>query len=145
MPYILRVDLLTQLTESQLVQLTDDEKQGVANDGFIDRAIVDAEAEIDGYLATKYAIPVKTAQNTTPQVVKKLATDIAVKNLFGRRQRIPESVQATYDKDVEFLKGIASGVTTLGTDPSPIEGGKGSSGEAIGPERLFSRDTLSGF
>ena len=46
----------------------------------IDAAIADADAEIDGYLAKRYAVPLAPA----PRVINKFSKDIAVYNLFSR-------------------------------------------------------------
>ena len=44
----------------------------------IEGAIADADAEIDGYLAKRYAVPLSPA----PKVINKFSKDIAVYNLF---------------------------------------------------------------
>lgn len=144
--YITRVDLLTQLTELQLVQLTDDEKNGVANDGRVDKAITDAEAECNGYFATKYKVPIEdTVGSPLPQLVKKLATDVAVWNLWRRRQRVPDDVSKAYDVARETLQQIAKGLVTLGVDIPPADSHQASAGETFGPERVFDRDGLKSF
>lgn len=141
MSYISRADLLDKLSEQQLVQLTDDAKTGVADEARLTAAIVEAEAEINGYVAVKYAVPVSPA----PELLKKFAKAIAVKNLWGRRQRIPENVRAEYDDALAQLKDIAKGLLSLGVDPAPAQSSKGSAGETMGDDRLYSRDKLGGF
>lgn len=44
----------------------------------IEAAIADADAEIDGYLAKRYTVPISPA----PRVLNKFSKDIAVYNLF---------------------------------------------------------------
>lgn len=141
MAYLVRADLLDRLSEQQLVQLTDDAKSGVADETRITAAMAQAEAEIDGYVAVKYAVPVVPA----PQLLKVFAVAIAAKNLYGRRQRVPDNVRAEYDDAIAKLKDIAKGVMTLGAEPAPAESAKSSAGEVFGDERIFSRDKLSGF
>ena len=46
----------------------------------IEAAIADADAEIDGYLAKRYTVPISPA----PRVLNKFSKDIAVYNLFSR-------------------------------------------------------------
>ena len=46
----------------------------------IDAAIADADGEIDGYLAKRYAVPLAPV----PKVINKFSKDIAVYNLFSR-------------------------------------------------------------
>jgi len=139
--YITRTDLLDALSEQQLVQLTDDDKLGIADETKISKAITDADAEINGYIATRYAVPITPATD----LVKKFSKTIAVKNLWARRQRVPETVRQDYDDVVAQLRDIAKGVITLGVDPAPAESAKSSAGEVSGPERVFDRDKLGGF
>ena len=60
----------------------------------IDAAIADADAEIDGYLAKRYAVPLAPA----PRVINKFSKDIAVYNLFSRIGIDEGTDQKTYDQ-----------------------------------------------
>ncbi len=142
MAYIVRDDLKGQISEEQLTQLTDDDKAGTPDENKINRAIAEAEAEVNGYVATKYAVPVAAP---TPVLLKSLSIDIAIYRLWRRRQRVPDENRKAYEDAVAKLKDIAKGVLTLGIDPAPAESTKGSSGEVFGPERVFDRDKLGGF
>lgn len=142
MSYIVQADLLAQLSQAQLTQLTDDIGNGVIDDTRVDQAIADAEAEIDGYVATRYAVPVAAP---VPALLKKLAIDITVYNLWRRKQKIPDLVRTAYEDAVKKLEAIAKGVVTLGVDPAPAESSKGTAGETFGSERIFDRDKLGSF
>lgn len=140
--YIVQADLLSQISEHQLVQLTDDEKTGLVVDARVDEAIGSAEAEVNGYVATRYAVPVAAP---APDLIKKLSITITVYLLYRRRQRVPDDVRTAYEDAIAMLKDIARGVITLGIDPPPAESTKASAGEVSGPERIFSRDKLGSF
>ena len=142
MSYIVQADLLAQVSEAQLVQLTDDETIGVVNTTRVSQAIADADAEIDGYVATRYAVPVAAP---VPALLKKLSIDITIYNLWRRRQKIPELVRTAYEDAIKKLEQIAKGTITLGVDPAPAESSKSSAGETFGPERVFDRDKMGGF
>ena len=142
MAYIVQSDLLAQVSNAQLIQLTDDAKTGSVDADKVTKAISDAEAEIDGYVATKHSVPIASP---IPALVKKLAIDIAVYNLYRRRQRAPEDVRTAYEDAVKKLEGIAKGLITLGVDPPPAESSKATAGEIIGPARVFDRDKLGSF
>lgn len=142
MSYILQADLLGQLTEDQLIQLTDDGNVGEVHAETVTQAIADAEAEINGYVATRYAVPVAAP---VPALLKKLAIDITVYNLWRRRQKVPELVRTVYEDALKRLDGIAKGTVTLGVDPAPAESTKGAAGETFGPDRVFDRDKLGNF
>lgn len=142
MSYIVQNDLLSQVSNAQLIQLTDDAKTGSVDATKVTQAITEAEAEVNGYVATRYAVPVAAP---VPDLVKKLSVDIAIYNLYRRRQRIPENVTKSYDDAVAKLKDIAKGLITLGIDPPPAESSKATKGEVFGPERVFDRDKLKSF
>ncbi|TAN59654.1 DUF1320 domain-containing protein, partial [bacterium] len=65
--YITKADILEQVPEVFLVQLTDDNGAEVVNDARVAGAIADAEGEVDGYLSAKYALPLVTV----PVAIKK--------------------------------------------------------------------------
>jgi len=141
MSYILQADLLAQLSEPQLVQLTDDEQIGIVNTTRVGQGIADADAEIDGYVATRYAVPV----SPVPALIKKLSIDITLYNLWRRRQKVPDLVRTAYEDAVKKLEQIAKGTITLGVDPAPANSAQASSGEVFGPERVFDRDKMGSF
>ena len=58
----------------------------------IDEAIADADGEIDGYLAKRYAVPISPA----PKIINKCSKDIAVYNLFSRIGIDESTDQKTY-------------------------------------------------
>ena len=75
----------------------------------IDAAIADADAEIDGYLAKRYAVPLAPA----PRVINKFSKDIAVYNLFSRIGIDEGTDQKTYlnryNAAIKFLTLVAEG------------------------------------
>src|SRR5262245_61353943 len=139
MSYITISDIEGQLSTAQLVQLTDDAKSGEVDTDKITKAIDDADAEVNGYVGRRYTVPV---QPPVPDLLQKLSTDIAVWNLYRRRQRAPENVRQAYEDAIATLKMIAEGdmVLPIPTPPSGLTGG-----EVFGPERVFTRDKLKGF
>ncbi len=81
MPYATIVDLQDRLGEARLVQLTDraDPPLGVVDVVVAQKALDDADAEIDGYLAGRYVLPLATA----PAVLRVHAITIASYRLLG--------------------------------------------------------------
>ena len=74
MPYATQADILDQLDEDILIQLTDDADTGDVVDDVVTRAIADADAEIDGYCGKRYSVPF----DTVPPIIRKFAVDIAI-------------------------------------------------------------------
>jgi len=81
MAYSTQADILEQLSEAHLIQLTDDAGAGTVDADVVSRAIADADAEIDSYCATKYDTPF----TTVPAVIRKLSVDMAIYNVYARR------------------------------------------------------------
>ncbi len=137
MAYCDKADLLEQLDERELVQLTDDDGLGVVDPGVIESAITDAGGEIDGYLGGRYPVPL----DPVPAIIRKLAVDIAIYNLHARRLGPPEHREARYRNAIRFLEKVASGRIGLGaSDPDPVPCSQAPRFNA--PGRIFSRETL---
>ena len=141
MAYIVQADLTEQLSASQLVLLTDDEKGGIAVADRVTRAITSAEAEVNAFLGVRYAVPLT---GTIPDLVQTWTLHIAVYLLYTRR-RVPDDVRQAYEDAIARLKAVVAGHMTLGLEPSPAVSTTSSQGEISGPERVFTRETLGGF
>lgn len=97
-----------------LVTLADRDGDGVADAELVERALADAAAEIDSYLAGRYALPLPTA----PAVLVRLACDMAVYRItcdYG--QGLTEEIRQRYEDAVSWLKRAASGDVSLGLPP----------------------------
>jgi phage gp36-like protein len=94
---------------TQLVQLTDDNGDGVADAAVIAAVIAQADAEIDGYLGTRYTVPV----SPVPALVVQLSTAIAAWRLYGRRSLSNDHRSKDYDDAVATLKRLARGEMVL--------------------------------
>ena len=138
--YIAKADILEQIPESDLIELTDDENTGLVVDSIVDGAIVNAEGEVDGYLATRYSTPV----TPVPDIVKAFTVDVAVYRLYGRRQGATEDIEKRYKNAIRFLKDASNGVVTLGvTVPAPENSGSDVDIQSDG--RIFNRENLNEF
>ena len=73
-------DIRKLLPEMELLALTDDESLGTVEQGRVDEAIAQADAEIDSYCAVRYSVPV----TPVPAMLRKLSVDIAVYALYSR-------------------------------------------------------------
>jgi len=116
MAYCAYADIKKILPEETLVQLTDDEGAGVANQTRISEAIAQADDEINAYLGMKYSLPL----SPVPAIVKKLSVDMAVYNLYSRRmESIPETRAERYKNCLRLLEGIAAGKISIGEATEP--------------------------
>ncbi len=136
-------DVRNQLEEARLIQLTDDEGTGEFVEARVTQAICDADDEIDSYLGLRMRVPLVPA----PDSVRRFSVDIAVYNLYSRREVVPENRAERYRNCVRFLESAASGKISLGhSDPegNPLNPNLPEpSGE--NPARTFTRSSLTGF
>lgn len=116
--------------------LTDRDNDGTADPGVLDRALADASAEIDTYVAAKYDLPL----SETPEVLTRLAVDIAVYRLAVTAGKRIEEYRVRYEDAVALLKRIADGKASLGL-ASP---GAPSRAWTQSRPRRFSRETMAG-
>lgn len=108
----------------------------------VEESIRSADAEINGYLAKRYELPL----SAVPENISKYSKDIAVFNLFSRigiDQGERESVNMTrYKNAIRYLESVAKGIVDLGLKPI---GQKASTGfQMKSSTRLFSRDSMRG-
>ncbi len=132
-------DMISRFGEVEMTQLTDrfEPPSGAYVSETIEQALNDADAEIDAYLAARYALPLAVV----PDILKRSACDIARYLLHG--PSVTDEVTARYNRVVAFLKSVSRGEAVVGVD-----GTTGASPasenlpEHFGSDRTFSRDSL---
>ncbi|MGE0671966.1 MAG: gp436 family protein [Methylibium sp.] len=140
MSYAVKQDLIERFKEAELAQLTDPENAATEiDDTTLDRALVDADAEIDGYLGGRYRLPLATV----PRLLTNIACDIARYRLYD--DRATEQVTTRYKDAVRLLEKIQKGDVSLGLDaaqqPTQTTGGP----QFDEPARVFSRERLADY
>ena len=140
MAYCTQNDLLNQLSEAELVQLTDDAGAGTVDTTKVDAALAAASATIDAYAGGRYALPLQASEK-----IKQLCVDLAIYELEKRRRRIREATLAARDAALAFLRDLALGRAVL-DQPSgaPAQTSEAEVKKTDAP-RVFSDDNLEGF
>lgn len=142
MTYATQSDLTDRFGAVELAQLTDRVDGLVIDATVLGRALTDADAEIDSYLATRYNLPL----NQTPVVLVRLAADVARYRLFD--DAAPTQVRQRYEDAISLLKRMASGdVQLAGSTPlAPATGtGHGNAVAVKSPDRVFSASALQNY
>lgn len=114
--YCTRADLTTRFGEAEVLQLSDRARVGVIDEAVVNRAITDAGAEIDGYLAGRYELPLVGV----PAVLTLYACDMARYRLF--EDGAYEQVVERYNSALRYLRDVAAGRVQLlpvGPDDQP--------------------------
>ena len=109
MAYCTQEQIQNQITETTLIQLTDDNEVGSVDDDKVTQAIQDADAVIDLHCRSRYTVPFTTVDN----VIQKLSMDLAIHTLYCRRQGPPTWITKRYDAALLQLKAIQEGVFHL--------------------------------
>lgn len=99
----------------------------------------DAASMVDGYLSTRYTLPLLSV----PNIVTGWAGDITRYKLWD--EAAPEEVRRRYEYAISQLRDLAAGKLSL---PPGVDGTPVSSGLSIGAysnERVFTSQTLCGY
>jgi phage gp36-like protein len=141
MAYCAKADIVGEISEEILIQLTDDAGTGTVDDAVVTQKIADADSEIDSYCGGRYTVPM----SPVPARVHQLSVDIAVYNLYARRAgTLPDERKTRYQDAIRFLRDVSTGkASILGVD-APAETSD-SGPQVSSQERIFTRDKLSGF
>jgi phage gp36-like protein len=136
--YATQQDIVDRYGQDLLLLIADRDADAVIDVDVVTRALTDATAEIDTYLAAKYELPLPSV----PEVLVRLCVDVVVYRLSSEADAATEERRIRYDDAIALLRRIASGEVSLGLpDPPPS-----SSGAAVvsGEGRVFSRKSMRG-
>ena len=118
MSYAVKQDMVDRFRATELIQLTDvDSVANAIDDTVLDRALDDADAEIDGYLAGRYTLPLATV----PRVLTNIACDIARYRLHD--DRATEQVTTRYRDAIRLLL-LPCAALTFRVGPRRLIGGE---------------------
>ncbi|SOZ12080.1 gp436 family protein [Cupriavidus taiwanensis] len=110
MAYATRDDMATRFGEDELIELTDRDRNGAVDELALSGALDDASAELDSYLAGRYAVPLAQA----PRFLAGLCCDIARYRLCGSGTRTTDDINERYRNAIRFLEKVASGAVSIG-------------------------------
>ena len=126
-------NLLVALTDRAAVAT------GLIDSAIVEKALNDASEVIDGYLASKYVLPLAT----TPGIVADLCQSIAIYKLHITQP--DEKIVRDHQDGLKALRDILDGrlrVPVAGLDPT-VTGGSGV--QIVDRERPFTEDNMTGF
>ncbi|MFN0185123.1 MAG: phage protein Gp36 family protein [Aquabacterium sp.] len=123
MTYATKQDMLDRYGEPRMRQLTDvgQPQSGAVVDSVLNARLADADAEIDGYLAGRMAVPLASP----PAIVRLLACRLAYGMLLGEAAADADIADVRAARD--YLQQVALGRINLTTpEATPAPGGLGS-------------------
>ena len=112
--YLSVSDLVQAFSERTLIELSNDvPRASEINEQVVELAIKYASETIDGYLRSRYTLPL----DSIPTIVRNLSLQLARYWLYARRpegKKLPEGVTDTYKQALKDLESIQSGKLHLG-------------------------------
>lgn len=141
MTYATQQNMIDRFGEDELVQLTDRvaPATGAIVAAVMDKALTDADAEINSYLQARYAVPLSPA----PAMLERVACDIARYQLYD--DRATEQVIQRYKDAVKWLRDVSTGVVNLGIDAAGGATDAQDLPEMASGESVFRRDRARDF
>jgi len=139
--YCTQADMTERFGEQMVTQLTDRENLGVVDASVLDAAIADASAEIDMYLAGRYALPLSSIPLTLTRLACLLTRDVLATGSDVSDERW--SKQA--DDARKLLREIAAGKVSLGVDALAQSPAGGDTAQMESGGRIWGRDDSQGY
>lgn len=133
MAYATPQDLVTRFGADEMQQLSDIQplRVGAVVPEVLGRALADASAEIDGYLAARHSLPLATV----PALLTVFCCDIARYRLMSTRA--DDRVEASYKAAIIYLRDVAMGrIALFSPDSAPAaDSGAGFGSVVFAPGR----------
>lgn len=140
MTYATQQNLIDRFGEQELIQLTDRDHLGEINTTVLDRALADADAQINGYLSVRYTLPLGAP---LPTELERVACDLARYALYG--DRVTDIVAKRYDAAISLLRDVASGKARLGVADTSSAQSSSNIAEMSATTPVFRRADADGF
>lgn len=106
MTYCTQANIIAEVGEDELIQLTDRSNYGVIDVAILAKALTNADAKINSYL-TAYSLPLVSI----PANFELIACDIARYYLF--KDAVPNAVKDRYDNAIKYLEQVGTGRIAL--------------------------------
>ena len=117
MPYATLTDMQNRYPARDLIALSDPNNAAIQA-GPINQALADASVEIDGYLESRFSLPL----TDPPAVLNLHCCTIAMYRLQSLRPLHDlEDARKRYEDTLKFLKAVAKGELTLGLSADNAE------------------------
>ncbi len=100
-------DLIERAGEDEILQVADRDRDGVADPGVVDKAIATAGSEIEGYISTRYRLPLPSV----PELIRTWAVSIARYHLH--LNGAPDHVVRDWKAAMDALSAVSTGKINL--------------------------------
>ena len=140
MSYANVADLILRYGEATITGLTDMKRTGLVDNEVAQQGLDDAAAEINGYIAQRYLLPL-------PKPLRLLVIyccDIAVYRLATGKRQLTEDMVLRYQAAIGYLKLVAAGKAGLGMGDAAGEKPEVQNNGVVfsAKEKVFGRDSV---
>lgn len=140
MSYATLDDLIKRAGEDEILKIADRDRDGEADAEVVDGALGDAASIVDGYVKTRYDLPLLN----TPDLVRTWTVSIARYTLH--RNGAPEYVENDYKAAIRALQDLAKRLIDLPPDATGASAGTPSTGPlGASPAEVFSDENMRGW
>lgn len=140
MSYATQQNMIDRFGQKEVIQLTDKATPptGSINATVLGQALGDADAMINGYVSTRYALPM----TDVPQQIVRIACDLA---RYFLDKKPSEEIKARYDQALAWLRDVSAGRVNLGVSTSQTTPAPSGGPQTTGSTRVFDADTLKDY
>ena len=139
--YAGKADMIERFGEQELIDLTDrNGSAGTIVDEVLNAALGDASADIDGYLAGRYPLPL----TFVPPVLIRHSCDLTRYYLYDNRLDPQHPAARRYTATIRFLEQMARGTVQLGLPQEQVPDSVDLAEMASQPT-VFGREKSKGF
>ena len=138
--YATREDMVKAFGERECVSLTDRTFTGQIDDDVMTGALVQASAEIDGYLCGRYPVP----WADEPRVLVGRCCNITRYLLCGSDTQMTDEIRERYEDTIRYLEKIAAGKISLGRNTAGEAIRSSTGARVVSGGRVFGRDQTRG-
>ncbi len=141
MSYATQNDMIERFGEREVRILTDRDNQGLIDATVLSYALAQADAEIDGYLQGRFALPLASV----PVLLVGIACDVARYRLAGTDIRETDPIRTRYKDAIKLLASISKGELQLGLAANGQPAPEAGSVRVVEGARVFTPGTLSDY
>lgn len=141
MSYASQNDMIERFGEREVRILTDRENMGLIDAAVLAYALAQADAEIDGYLQGRFALPLASV----PVLLVGIACDVARYRLAGTDIRETDPIRTRYKDAIKLLTSISKGELQLGLSAGGQPAPEAGAVRVVEGTRVFTPGTLSDY
>lgn len=134
-------DLSAQFGDREVLALTDRNGDGVPDTAVVAMALKRASDTIDGYLASRFPLPI----TVVPDQLVDICCDLARYKLCGAEVTETEEIRNRYKDAIKTLEKIRDRQVDIGLSDAGLEPTETPAVQMVGGSRVFTDDSMKGF